>query len=64
MLRIPLCVENRLTVNCEVLRERERQRPNVGGGIERHYNRGGAETIIFYLISQAFPASPSDKSEA
>jgi hypothetical protein len=29
-------------------RERERERGSWGGS-ERHYNRGGSETIIFYL---------------
>jgi hypothetical protein len=27
----------------------EREREKVGGGSERHYSRGGSETIIFYL---------------
>jgi hypothetical protein len=26
MLRIPHCLDNRLTVNCEILKERERER--------------------------------------
>jgi hypothetical protein len=42
MLWIPHCVDNLLTVNCEIEREREREREKVrGGGSERHYNRGG-----------------------
>jgi hypothetical protein len=30
MLRVPHCLDNRLTVNCEILRERERE--NFWGG--------------------------------
>jgi hypothetical protein len=29
MLRIPHCLDNRLTVNCEILRERERENGEV-----------------------------------
>jgi hypothetical protein len=39
MLRIPHCLDNRLTVNCEILeREREREKRERGDG-----------NIIFYL---------------
>jgi hypothetical protein len=46
--------------------ERERQRDRESGGrSERHYSRGGSETIIFrFEDSQALPASPSVKGEA
>jgi hypothetical protein len=67
MLRIPHCVDNRLTVNCEILtylRERERERYSSiwGGGSERHlHKRGNNKKNLEYEGSQALPASPSGK---
>jgi hypothetical protein len=50
MLRIPHCVNSRLTVNCEVLRERERERERKLGVVVRDSTiERGSETIIFDL---------------
>jgi hypothetical protein len=45
MLRIPHCLDNQLTVNCEILkRERERE-IEFRGGSERHYQDVGGSKI-------------------
>jgi hypothetical protein len=79
MLRIPHCLDNRLTVNFEILatcsstyspvrtsqEERERERERKWWGSERHTRRGGGGNNNFrFEGSQALPANPSDKGKA
>jgi hypothetical protein len=63
MLRIPHCLDNRLTVNCEILREREEFRMLMGGGAVRGTTKmlGSENNKLRLEGSQALPASPSGR---
>jgi hypothetical protein len=67
MLRIPHCLDNRLTVNCEILREREREKSEfriIGGGAVRGTTKmeGGVRNNKLRLEgSQVLPTSPSGR---